>query len=98
MIFLRWVAWLFVSLPPFVIGDNDAVEVDFIETLDSSAYNVKKLFTKTEYRRIVPSGVQLRTTTRTLWIIDLPKSSLPLKMAASFSFFTPPKQVGRPFD
>jgi hypothetical protein len=40
MIFLRWVAWLFVSLPAFVIGDNDAVEVDFIETLDSSAYNV----------------------------------------------------------
>ena len=35
-----WVAWLFVSLPAFVIGDNNAVEVEIIETLDTSVYNV----------------------------------------------------------
>jgi hypothetical protein len=40
MILLLWVAWLFGSLPAFVIGENDAVEVEIIETLDSSVYNV----------------------------------------------------------
>ena len=37
---LLWVAWLFVSLSASIIGDNNAVEVEMIERLDTSICDV----------------------------------------------------------
>ena len=37
---LIWVAWLFVSLSASIIGDNNAVEVEMIERLDTSICDV----------------------------------------------------------